>query len=288
MSTYLRRSLILLSIILFVVVVMELTTAPVLARITQDATVKQGLTPVQLEIEKHRQLLSSADVEDRRQALVRLSALHHPHASRAAQAALNDPSPIVRATAAASVLSLPPAESAAGLIPLLSDKDEFVRQQVAYALGQTRSPSAVAPLVDRLSDKKDSVRGAAAVALGEIADATAVTYLAAVLNRQAGPPPKKKGQKSKPEQNPFVLRAAAHSLGQIGNRAALPALILALQDERIEDDVRREAAWALGRIGDASAVPALQQALTARDPYLAETAQEALRKISKFRSNGPM
>jgi HEAT repeat protein len=286
MFTYQSRSLILP--ILLVVVVMELTTAPVFARVTQDATVKQGLTPVQLEIEKHRRLLSSADVEDRRQALVRLGALHHPHASRAAQAALNDPSPIVRATAAASVLSLPPVESAAGLIPLLSDKDEFVRQQVAYALGQTRNPSAVAPLVERLSDKKDSVRGAAAVALGEIADATAVTYLAAVLNRQAGLPPTKKGQKSKPEQNPFVLRAAAHSLGQIKNRAALPALIFALQDERMEDDVRREAAWALGRIGDASAIPALQQAMTARDPYLAETAQEALRKIWKFRSSGPL
>jgi HEAT repeat protein len=287
MLTYQRRSLILLSSIMLVVV-MELTTAPVFARITQDATVKQGLTPVQLEIEKQRQLLSSADVEDRRQALVRLRALHHPHASRAAQAALNDPSPIVRATAAASVLSLPSAESAPGLIPLLNDKEEFVRQQVAYALGQTRSPSAVAPLVERLSDKKDSVRGAAAVALGEIADATAVTYLAAILNRQAGLPPAKKGQKSKPEQNPFVLRAAAHSLGQIGNRAALPALVLALQDESIDDDVRREAAWALGRIGDAAAVPALQQAVTGRDPYLAETAQEALRKISKLRSSGPM
>jgi len=288
MLTYQRRSLI-LPLFALLVVVLELVAAPVVsARISQDSTVKKGLTPVQLEIEKHRQLLSSADVEDRRHALVRLRAMHHPQASRAAQAALNDPSPIVRATAAASVLALPPDESAAGLIPLLSDKDEFVRQQVAYALGQTRSSSAVAPLVERLSDKKDSVRGAAAVALGEIADATAVTYLAAVLNQQTGLPPAKKGQKSKPEKNPFVLRAAAHSLGQIRNRAALPALILALQDESIEDDVRREAAWALGRIGDASAIPALQQAVTSRDPYLAETAQEALRKISKSRSSGPM
>jgi HEAT repeat protein len=288
MLTYQRSSPI-LPLFALLVVVLELAAAPVVsARISQDSTVKQGLTPVQLEIEKHRQLLSSADVEDRRHALVRLRAMHHPQASRAAQAALNDPSPIVRATAAASVLALPPTESAAGLIPLLSDKDEFVRQQVAYALGQTRSSSAVAPLVERLSDKKDSVRGAAAVALGEIADATAVTYLAAVMNRQAGLPPAKKGQKSKPEKNPFVLRAAAHSLGQIRNRAALPALILALQDESIEDDVRREAAWALGRIGDTSAIPALQQAVTSRDPYLAETAQEALRKISKSRSSGPM
>lgn len=258
----------------------------VCARLPQDDAAKKGLTPVQLEIEKQRQLLSSADVEDRREALVRLRALQHPQASRAAQAALSDPSPIVRATAAASVLFLPSEESAAGLIPLLSDKDEFVRQHAAYALGQTRSRSAVAPLVERLIDKQDSVRGAAAVALGDTADATAVTSLVAILNRQAGLPQPKKKQKSKPEKNPFVLRAAAHSLGQIGNQAALPALILALQDEQMEDDVRREAAWALGRIGDASAIPALQQAVTARDPYLAETAQEALRKILKLQNSG--
>jgi HEAT repeat protein len=176
---------------------------------------------------------------------------------------------------------LPAEESAAALVPLLSDKDEFVRQQTAYALGETRSSSAVAALVERLSDKMNSVRGAAAIALGEIADPAAVVALAGVLNRQTGLPHPKKNKKTKPEQNPFVLRAAAHSLGQIGNRAATPALIVVLSDEKAEDDVRREAAWALGRIGDTSAVNALEQALTARDPYLAEAAREALRRISK-------
>ena len=242
---------------------------------------QESRTPIQQEIEKQRQRLNSEDVEERREALVRLRALHHAHASRAAIAGLTDAAPVVRATAAASVVFLPADEGAAALIPLLSDKDEFVRQQTAYALGETRSSSAVAPLVERLSDKMNSVRGAAAVALGEIADPAAIVALAGVLNRQAGLPQAKKNKKTKPEQNPFVLRAAAHSLGQIGNRAATPALIEVLTDEKAEDDVRREAAWALGRIGDSSAVTALQQALTARDPYLAEAAQEALRKISK-------
>ena len=254
--------------------------------IKQEQTAKQSLTPVQLEIEKQRQRLISAEVEDRREALTRLGSLHHPAASRVALSALTDPSAIVRATAAASVLSLPAEESAASLIPLLSDKDEFVRQQAAYALGQTRSRAAVDPLIERLSDKQDSVRGAAAVALGQIADATAVTSLAAVLNPQAGLKPAKKNKKSKREPNPFVLRAVARSLGQIGNRAALPALILALQDEKAEDDVRREAAYALGAIGDSSALPALRGALTTRDPYLAEAAHEAILKISRLQIPG--
>ena len=254
------------------------------ARAAQDQT-RQALTPVQVATEEQRQRLSSTEIEDRRDALMQLRALQRPEASRAALAALNDPVPIVRATAAAAVLWLPGDESAASLIPLLGDKDEFVRQQTAYALGKTRSHSAVAALIELLTDKKDSVRGAAAVALGEIADATAVTSLAAVLNQQAGFP-SKKGGKSKPEKNPFVLRAAARSLGQIGNRAGSPALITVLQDEKTVADVRREAAIALGAIGDASAIPALQDATTARDPYLAQAAHEAIRKISRSQTAG--
>jgi len=249
----------------------------------QDPT---RLTPIQLAIEKQRQRLSSAEIEDRREALMQLRALQRPEASRVALSALNDPVPIVRATATAAVLWLPAHESVAGLMPLLSDKDEFVRQQTAYALGLTRSRSAVTGLVERLTDKKDSVRGAAAVALGQIADASAVTALAAVLNPQAGLAPSKKSQKAKREQNPFVLRSAARSLGKIGNRAGVPALIGVLQDDKAETDLRREAASALGEIGDASAIPALRDVTTAGDPYLAEAAHQAIKRISRSRTAG--
>jgi HEAT repeat protein len=259
--------------------------ARVITTHAQDQS-KQTLTPIQLTIEEQRQHLSSADIEDRREALMQLRALQRPEASRVALAALNDPAPIVRAMAAAAVLWLPANESAAALIPLLSDKDEFVRQQTAYALGETCSHSAVAPLIERLSDKKDSVRGAAAVALGQLQDATAVTSLAAILNPQAGLASSNKKQNGKREKNVFVLRAAARSLGQIRNRAGVPALIFTLQDEKAEDDLRREAAVALGEIGDASAVEALRTAETARDPYLAEAAQQALRMISRNRTTG--
>lgn len=247
---------------------------------------KRTLTPTQMAIEEQRQRLNSSEIEDRREALMQLRALQRPEASRVAIASLSDPAPIVRATAAAAVLWLPAAESADRLIPLLSDKEEFVRQQAAYALGQIRSRSAVAPLIERLTDKKDSVRGAAAVALGQIADATAVTSLAAILNPQAGLTPAKKGQKSKQEKNLFVLRSAARSLGQIGNPAGLPALISLLEDEKAEDDLRREAASALGAIGDTSAIPALRNAETARDPYLAEAAHQAIKRISRSRTRG--
>jgi HEAT repeat protein len=277
MQENIRRARLLFAAVVIGLILLGTTTIAAVGA-TQNQAAKQALTPLQLEIEKQRLRLSSVEIEDRRDALMRLRALHRVGASRVALSALKDATAIVRATAAASVLALPPEESVPNLIPLLSDKEEFVRQQVAYALGQTRSNSSVAALIERLTDKKDSVRGAAAVALGEIADAAAVTSLAAVLNPNAGLTESKKN-KSKPERNAFVLRAAAHSLGQIGNRAGLPALILVLEDVKAEDDLRREAAVALGSIGDASAIPALRGVLTTRDPYLSQSAQEAIKKI---------
>jgi hypothetical protein len=256
------------------------------AGFTQDQAGQKSLTPLQMEIEKQRTRLSSAEVEERRAGVMALGSMHHPEASRSAVSALRDPTAIVRATAAASILSLPPEESVTHLIPLLSDKDTFVRREAAYALATTRSPAAVSALIERLlTDKKDEVRGAAAVALGQIRSAGAVSALASVLNPQLVSTTSRKNQKRKKPQDAFLLRSAARSLGQIGNNAGLPALIAALQDEKAEDDVRRESASALGLIGDPLALPALREVLTARDPYLSEAADKAIRNILRAKTH---
>ena len=227
----------------------------------------RNLTPLQLRIEKEQQRLSSSDEEERRDALMKLGAMHRPAASRAALAALKDPSPIVRATATKAVLSIGEEESVAALIPLLTDKDEFVRREAAYALGLTHSQKATAALSERLlNDKEDSVQGAAAIALGEIADEAAVVDLVGVLFK---------------EKNPFVLRAVAVALGRIRSRAGTAALVSILNNEKLDNDVRREAARSLGLIGDPSAESALRAATTATDPYLSRIAFESLKKLSR-------
>lgn len=239
------------------------------------------LNPVQQEIERQRQRLASSDTEGRRDAVMRLGWMARADSSRVAATALRDPAAIVRATAARAVLSLPGDEAAAALIPLLQDKDEFVRRETAYALGETRSRTAVAALVATLAvDKEAGVRGAAAVALGSIGDELAVVPLTQALARRI----RASGllnrlRRSKEEENEFVRRSVARSLGQIRSRAAVPALTAALADERAGDDVRREAARSLGLIGDPAAITALRAALTARDPYLSRIAYEALIKI---------
>jgi HEAT repeat protein len=205
-----------------------------------------------------------------------------PEGSRAAAAALGDPAAIVRATAAHAVLSLSASEASTLILPLLSDRDEFVRREAAYALGQTRSSVGVSALVVALgADKQPSVRGAAAVALGQIGDAQAVPALIAALSRRLPATGfLNRIRRRKVEEDEFVRRASAISLGQINSREAVPILIETLSNERTPDDVRREAARSLGLIGDLAALPALRAVLTARDPYLARIAFDALRRIS--------
>ena len=246
--------------------------------LTIHAQSSRNLTPVQLQIEKQQQRLSSSDEEERRDALMRLGAMRLAAASRVALPALSDGSPMIRVTAAKAILALDPAESAAALLPLLNDKDEFVRREAAYALGATHSRTATMALTDHLlSDKEAGVRGAAAVALGEIGDENAVIALAGTLAPQVSAP---SNSKRKAETNPFVLRAAAVALGQIKNKAGTPALIAAVGNEKLPEDVRREAARSLGLIGDPTAIPALQSASLSEDPFLARLAHESLRQLS--------
>ena len=217
--------------------------------------------------------------------MMQLGQMKRPESSRVAATGLRDSSAIVRATAAHAVLSLLPDEAAALLLPLLQDRDEFVRQETAYALGDTRSRTSVSALVTILGrDKKDSVRGAAVVALGQIGDDSAVVPLTQLLSRRIPASGLiNRVRRSKKDENEFVRRAAAHSLGQIRSSAAVPALTAVLLDEHAPDDVRRESATSLGMIGDPSTVAAFRALLTARDPYLARIAYESLIKLTEAR-----
>jgi HEAT repeat protein len=265
------------------------TIPPVSASAQQSASSNSQLNPFQLEVENQRRRLSSSETEERRDAVMRLGSMKRPESSRATATGLRDSSAIVRASSTRAVLSLPPDEAAALLLPLLQDRDEFVRQETAYALGESRSLKAVNALATILErDKKDSVRGAAAVALGLIGDESAVVSLARLLDRRVPASGLiNRVRRSKKDENEFVRRAAAHSLGEIRSRAAVPALTAVLLDERAPDDVRREAATALGLIGDPGSVATLRAVLTARDPYLARIAFDSLIKIAPAEATRP-
>lgn len=252
------------------------------------------------------QIIAGGTIEQKRDALLRIRNLEITQASRLAIPALGDKSEIVRATAASSVVFLPPNEAAPILIPLLADKKPFVRREAAFALGTVGSPSAIVPLLRVLqTDKVAEVRNAAIGALGLIGDVSAVPELVKLLRRR----PQAKEE--------FARRSAARSIGRIAQilqtgkvtvitpenflserykpiktppfglsaetlrqlRSATGVLAEALQNPKEFPDVKREAAFALGAVGDESAIPILQANTAAEDYYLAEICRESLRKI---------
>lgn len=256
--------------------------------------------------------IASRSVESKRSALFEIRNLRSASASRLALPALLDKDPMVRSTAAASVVFLPKTEASRALLPLLSDRQEFVRREAAYALGDVQDFAATASLVRLMqSDKVLEVRTAAAVALGKIGDMSAIGSLLDILRRRPKP------------ADEFLRRSAARSVGQIaqinvtGNPSvltpqnflpdkfkdlgssdatgpvpstlvsAVDVLTAVLQNKNESDDTRREAAFALGAIGDTGSVPILQTYVSSPDPYLAETSREALLKIERRNNRTP-
>ena len=232
-----------------------------------------------------------------------LRSMHSEDASRIAVVALTDNTPIVRATAASSVVFLPRSEAVTALSPLLNDKDEFVRREGAFALGTVGDASA-APVLIRamLSDKSLEVRSAAAAALGKTGNPDAVSPLVTVLSQKPS------------EENELIRRSAARSIGQIAQimrsgkmqvvtpqnflsekykdidsrpspdlsthfKSPVGVLIRVLENSSEVDDTRREAAFALGAIGDRSAEGVLTKYTSSTDVYLAEISKEALLKL---------
>lgn len=225
-------------------------------------------TYIQSEIEKQKIRLNSSDVEERRDAVLRLGWIKTPDSSSTAVSALNDSSAIVRATATQAILSLPSVESVNYLLPLLSDKDELVRQEAAYALGKTQNQNAISKLLTLLNNKKEkhSVRSAVAVSLGLIGDTSVVPSLIQVLEE-------------KKNVNSFLQSAVVHSLGQLRAKESVTLLIGLLENEKNDPNVRREAAWALGGLRDVSALAVLSKAMFSADPYLSYVARKSYNVI---------
>ena len=260
----------------------------------------------QTNLETFAEIFQHGNAEQKREALFQIRNLESAEASIIAISALQDADEIVRATAAFSVIFLPPDEATQVLLPLLSDKKELVRRETAYALGKVRNQGAINPLLQVLQkDKVLEVRNASVVALGQIGDASAVEELVKLL------------QKKPNDKESFLRRSAARSIGQIAQiiqtdkvkvttpedflpekyhvvekpkyenliktfpifRTANGVLIQTLQNPKETDDVKREAAFALGEIGDVSAIPILQANANAKDYYLAQICQASLNKI---------
>lgn len=167
-------------------------------------------------------------------------------------------------------------EELGALAPLLGalvDPDAALRAEAARALGSLASPEASPSLVRALrQDADERTREAAAWALGLIGDDDVIEPLLEALGDTS--------------EVPAVRGQAAESLSSQHNARAIPSLIAMLADPSPE--VRYWCAFALGELGARAALPALER-LAATDTAIASghgcVAEEASAAIALIRGD---
>jgi hypothetical protein len=184
--------------------------------------------------------------------------------------ALRHPDTDVQWEAAAALASLGP-EAIDRLVRGLSARNRAVKLGIIEALGEIRDVKAVDPLIRHLRDPSTEVRWEAALALGEIGDARAIAPLLPGLRDPdryvrygtALALPKLGWTPADQEEKAYLHLGLQDWAGLAALGApAIAALDLALRDR--ERTVRRKAVEVLGQIGDTAAIPAIIRAL--RDP----------------------
>lgn len=183
------------------------------------------------------------------------------------------------------------------VLPLLQDRDRGAAVTAARALGMLRDPRATGPLLDALQPEAQGRGGLpswvvveALVGLGpgaaeEIGAALrrddATTRAAAVLALGLGQHVSQLGAVRdlvEHEQSPIVLAAAAETVGQLGSRGDVDALVR-LSGAEHPRAVRAAALRSLGEIGGVPAREVLAELLADEDPRIGDLAAEQLCRL---------
>ncbi|MEZ5425797.1 MAG: HEAT repeat domain-containing protein [Pyrinomonadaceae bacterium] len=190
---------------------------------------------------------------------------------------LLDESPFVRSETAYALGKIGPGVPSGSLIEIL-EKDKFpeARSAAAVALGKIGDPKAIPGLTAVLRKKPKSgeefLRRASARSIGQIARLLQTGKLQTTTPRDFLP--EKFHKREQPKYRDLIESFPVFS-------SALDALINSLKNPKEFPDVKREAAFALGELGQKAAVPALTEALRAKDYYLGRIAENALAKINR-------
>lgn len=186
-------------------------------------------------------------------------------------------------------------KSMSALIDALLAKEEGLAVAAALSLGELGLSEAIRPLGKAAAGERIHLAVAAVEALGELGDPAAVPLLVPCLSegdrqitvikalgRLGGP-----GVLpilldllilAKREGGDFpLLKAVISALGMLGDSAAVPALLAALQGR--DGRLHAVAAEALGQLGDPAATPALLAALSSQDTEIRTRAARALASI---------
>jgi HEAT repeat protein len=141
-----------------------------------------------------------------------------------------------------------PREARSGLLELLNDPDDLIRERGAAALSTLGIREAIPRLIERLGGRNPETM---IEALADLDAREAVPKIAGLLSHHL----------------PGVRASAATALGTLHAVEAEPGLLELLEDPAIE--VRRAAALALAALGSKNAAAKLLEQLVDEDPYVA-------------------
>jgi MFS family permease len=220
---------------------------------------------------RHVHVLSDSSAEaERVSAVHELASARSSIATRELVQALNDPSREVRREAAFALARIGDHEAVEPLIQCLRSAESGIQQPAAYALGKLRDPKAVPALLEVLN--QPLLSESAASALGELGDHTAIGPLLDLLRQQ-----------ELPEAN---RTSVANALSRLGEVAALPDILSALQSTR-SALVRQEMALAmgnlLGRPGEFYNLLTRERQVSGQE--ITRRHEQIVREGSRFRSN---
>ena len=187
-----------------------------------------------------------------------------------------------------------------GLIePFVTDSQRVVRKAVAIAVGQLRDRRGVRLALQLLCDKDAAVVGRSIKSLNVLADPIAIRPLMFVglsdpmLRAQAMEAVVGCGDEGLSElleiietRNPMTSGEAVIALGRIGNRRAVPSLLMML--DHADAGLRAKIAEALGRLGDRSALAKIIALLSDSEETVQLCAVRAVQRIPDRRAAIPL
>jgi cellulose synthase operon protein C len=134
------------------------------------------------------------------------------------------------------------------VLKLMDHPDSTMREAATFTLGRTGDKRAVPALLKALSDRRPPVQTVACLGLAQIDDARVAQAAIATL--------------ADPRRDDVTRAACAYAIGSRKAMGGIPALLLAIADNRGE--AQRVAAWALGQLGDPKTLGPLVRAYFAR------------------------
>jgi HEAT repeat protein len=190
---------------------------------------------------------------------------------------LTHPQPERRWRAVKALAGRPWPRYQASLLALLDDPDPIVRDEAAATLASWGVAFVLEPALDRLRQDPPGPRAAALLELLARLPATAEA-------RRAMPDPAAVVGPFLDHADPLVRAAACRALAAGGRREDAGLLLSRMDDP--DARVRRAACVALGRLGNPEAIPGLQARLTDADPPTRQLARQALSRLEAIGAAG--